>query len=361
MTNSANWCANPAKREMVYFELLVPENCQPGAVWAAVDVLREINLLARIRTPKITNPEVAWRLIDVAGKSHPLNRHTLQGEVERRYSRSPGTGPRVLLVPPLEVQSLPLLKRLIHRSTKAVTLIRHRFDAGTLLAACGTGVWFLAHAGCIDRAPIPWLYRSGFEAICPGIAVESHEPLLSLQGCVCASVPAMMPALVLHAAQIAGLADLAHAAAEKLLLNPERQALSAAMTSEQVMGRSRSMPLDNAQTWMQANASKPISMRDVALAVAISERTLGRLFRQHLDQSPAQYLQTVRVKRAQMWLEVTWRSVEEIAHDCGYEDTSAFCRMFSRVTGTSPKRYRDRLTLRGPRAVWQSNAASEIV
>lgn len=360
MSKSVNWCANPVRLEMVYFELLVPESCQPGAVWTAVDVLREINLLGRIRRPKNLAPEVSWRLIDASGKTHAMNRHTLQGMVERRYSRAPETGSRVLLVPPLEMHSMPELKRLVQRSTLAVTLIRHRVEAGSLVAACGTGIWLLAQTGSLERAPIPWLYRSGFEAMCPGVTVDSQVPLLSMQRCVCASVPALLPSLVLHAAQLAGLADLAHAAAEKLLLHPEREALSSAMSSEQVMGHSRSMPLDKAQTWMQAHASRPIRMRDVAQAAAISERSLGRLFRQHLDQSPAEYLQNVRVKRAQMWLEVTWRSVDEIAHDCGYEDTSAFCRMFSRSTGSSPKRYRDRLTLRGPRAVWRSVEVTDL-
>lgn len=56
------------------------------------------------------------------------------------------------------------------------------------------------------------------------------------------------------------------------------------------------------------------------------------------------------VKRAQMWLEGTFRSVDEIAHDCGYGDTSAFCRMFARATGTSPQRYCARCTFRGSRA-----------
>ena len=61
-----------------------------------------------------------------------------------------------------------------------------------------------------------------------------------------------------------------------------------------------------------------------------------------------------------MWLEVTWRSADEMARDCGYENTSAFCRMFSRCTGSTPKRFPDRLTLGGPRALCRSSGASEF-
>ena len=75
------------------------------------------------------------------------------------------------------------------------------------------------------------------------------------------------------------------------------------MTSGQVMGRSRDVPLYKAQTWIQDNASRPIGVRDVAQAAAISERTLGRLFQRHLGQTPASFMREVRIKRAQMWLE----------------------------------------------------------
>lgn len=339
---------------MVFFELLLPETCQPGAVWTAVDVLRELNLLARVRNPRRSTPAVAWRLVDGAGKTHPLNRHSFRSDAEARFSRRPGAVTKALVIPPLEMPSLPVLRQRVQRSGKTVALIRERFEGGALMAACGTGVWLLAQAGCIDRAPIPWLYRSGFEESYPAVQVETQQPLLSGNRWACASVPAWMPMLVLRLAALAGLAELAHAAGEKFLINAEREALAAAMTSGQVMGRSRDVPLYKAQTWIQDNASRPIGVRDVAQAAAISERTLGRLFQQHLGQTPASFMREVRIKRAQMWLEGTWRTVEEIARDCGYDDTSAFCRMFKRTVGTSPKRYRERLTLRGPRALWRA-------
>ncbi|MBB3178097.1 GlxA family transcriptional regulator [Variovorax sp. Sphag1AA] len=344
---------------MVHFDLMLPEGGAPGALWSAIDVLRELNALARTRNPRDRLPAVAWRFVDAQGRTHKWHAQVCICDEERLYARKPIAGPRVLLLPPLEMRSIPALRRLASRNAKLVETIRERLDAGHLVGACGTSVWLLAQSGRLTLAPIPWLYQSGFEDQFPDVRIEAREPIVVQHGIVCAAAPPLMHALVLHLAAYAGLADLAHAGAEKLLLNAERQALSATMTRKEVMGQSRDTPLYRAQTWIQANAGRPLKLADAAAAASISERTLSRLFRQHLNKTPQEYLQELRVQRAQMWLEGTWRSVEEIAHDCGYSDTSAFCRMFARATGTSPRGYRDRYTFRGPRAHWRLNENGE--
>ena len=343
---------------MVHFDLLLPEGGAPGALWSAVDVLRELNALARVRAPRDALPAASWRLLGADGRAHRWHAQTCINEDERRHARRPQPGPRVLLLAPLVMQSIPALQKLVRRNAASVELVRRRFEAGSLIGACGTGIWLLAQADCILSAPIPWLYQSGFEKYFPGVRMEARESIVAERGCVCAVAPSLLHALVLHLARYAGLADLAHAGAEKLLLNTERQALSAAMTGTQVMGQARDTPLYLAQAWMQAHAGQPLRLADAAAAASVSERTLTRLFHQHSGMTPLKYLQGLRVQRAQMWLEGTFRSVDEIARDCGYGDTSAFCRMFARATGTSPQRYRDRYTFRGPRARWRLQETS---
>lgn len=339
---------------MVHFDLLMPLGGVPGALWSAVDVLRELNALARLRAPRAKTPAASWRVIDARGRTHRFHALTCTSDEERRHGRRPAQAQRVLLLPPLEMRSIPALARLVQRNAEAVALARRCFDEGALLGACGTGMWLLAETGRLTQAPVPWLYQSGFAAHFPQVEIQASAPILATHRIVCAAMPSLQHALVLQLMSYAGQADLAHAGSEKLLLNAERQDLSAAMTVEQVMGRSRDVPLFRAQSWMQANASRSFRLAEAAAVAAISERTLGRLFLQHLGQTPLQYVQALRVQRAQMWLESTWRSVEEIAHDCGYADTSAFCRMFARATGTSPQRHRERYTFRGPRALWRS-------
>lgn len=360
MFNLAICCADPANQIfMVHFDLVLAEGGAPGALWVAIDVLRELNALARTRAPRSREPVVAWRLVDARGRTHKWHAQACIDDEERLYARKPRPGPRVMLLPPLEMRSMPALRRLVSRNAGLVEKVRERLDAGHLIGACGTSIWLLAQSGRLLLAPIQWLYQSGFEVQFPNVRIEAREPIVVQHGMVCAAAPSLTHALVLHLTTYAGLADLAHACAEKVLLNAERQALSASMTSKEVIGQSRDTPLYRAQTWIQANAGRALTLAEAAAAASVSERTLSRMFRQHLGKTPLKYLQELRVQRAEMWLEGTWRSVEEIAHECGYSDTSAFCRMFARATGISPRSYRERYTFRGPRAHWKLNEAGQ--
>jgi transcriptional regulator GlxA family with amidase domain len=338
---------------MIHFELLLPAHGLAGSIWSAVDVLRELNSLARLRTAR-KEPVVSWRVIDSEGRPHRFHAITCTTAQERRHHKNRDDVRRVLLVPPLETSSLPELYRLIEKDAAALDTLRRAHDEGALLGACGTGVWLLAHGGMIEKAPVPWLYQSGFAAYFPALHIESRLPFVDGPRTLCAATPSLLYALVLRIIARAGEADLAHAVAEKLMFNDERQGLSAEMTTEQIMGASRDTPLYLAMSWMRSHLGSTFRLAEVAQAAATSERTLSRLFQRHLGQSPLQYIQEQRVKRAEMWLEGTWRSVGEIAQDCGYNDVSAFCRMFTRATGVSPQRYRERYNFRGPRAAWKA-------
>ncbi|MDM0033792.1 helix-turn-helix domain-containing protein [Variovorax sp. J22P271] len=344
---------------MIHFDLLLPPAAMPGSVWSAVDVLRQLNALARLRAPRASTPAVSWRVLDERGRIHRFHASTCVSAQERQHGRRPGDGQRVLLVPPFEgAQSVPALIRLVRRSAGIVDLLRASFDEGALLGACGTGVWLLAQTGRLEKAAMPWIYQPGFAHLFPSVRIEATAPIVAQHRILCAATPSLIHSLVLHLVGHAGAADLAHACEQTLLPNTERQQVSAAMNPDQGMGISRDTPLYRALTWMRTHAGRPFTLDEAAAAAAVSERTLSRLFRQHMDQTPLHYVQALRVNRAKMWLEGTWRSVEEIAHDCGYADASAFGRMFSRATGSSPQRWRERFSLRGPRALWKLHEAA---
>ena len=56
--------------------------------------------------------------------------------------------------------------------------------------------------------------------------------------------------------------------------------------------------------------------------------------------APLAYLQTLRIEAAKAMIEETRMSVEQIAIKVGYEDSSSFRRLFSRLTTVTPTEYR---------------------
>ncbi|MEC4723385.1 helix-turn-helix domain-containing protein [Noviherbaspirillum sp. CPCC 100848] len=346
---------------MILFEILAPKGCLMGSVMAAVDVLREANMLSRARAGRRLHGPLAWRVVNEAGRSLAAVVHCYTSREESDAARRKPTQ-RVLVVPPLMWITIPGLRRLVQQNAAVIPVVKEAYAQGSWVGACGTGLWLVARAGIVDHQPVPlsWLLQSRFAQDFPAVSIASESPLLVSSHMVLASAPNLMHELMLRLLDGVGLSDLASAAQEKLVVDPERQRLVVNIP-EQVVGVSRDAPLYRAISWMESNAGRAFSIAEVAAVAAVSERTLSRLFHEYLGRSPLRYLNELRVKRAQMWLQATWRSVHEIAIASGYSEPAAFRRMFQRTSGMTPSEYRRRFTLRTPRAIWQVPPFEEVL
>jgi transcriptional regulator GlxA family with amidase domain len=267
----------------------------------------------------------------------------------------------VRVVAPMMMVTIPGLRRLVAQNAGLGAQLRAAHDGGDWIAACGTGLWILGRAGLLQHqpAPLPWLYQSGFAKDFPETPISSETPLIVGPHMVLASAPNLIFEMMLTLLDGVGLSDLSSACRDKFVTNPERQHLILNIP-EQVVGTSRDAPLHRALAFIESNAGRPLTVSDMASAAAVSERTLLRLFDRHIERSPLQFLHELRVKRAKMWLEATWRSVIEIAESSGYADVSTFRRTFKRIAGMSPSEYRLRYTIRTPRAVWQLQEFEDV-
>ncbi|VEB42565.1 L-rhamnose operon transcriptional activator rhaR [Chromobacterium violaceum] len=71
--------------------------------------------------------------------------------------------------------------------------------------------------------------------------------------------------------------------------------------------------------------------------------------------TPLDYLHKLRVERAKLLLEVTTLDLAGIMEQCGYDDPSAFRRLFRRQTGLTPTAYRRAYALRASRQRWRAH------
>lgn len=86
-----------------------------------------------------------------------------------------------------------------------------------------------------------------------------------------------------------------------------------------------------------------VSADDVSRAVAVSERTLRRLFQDTLGLSWRTYLLHARMLRAMALLAAPGQSVQETASAVGFDSLSSFTRAFAQFCGETPSAYRKRV------------------
>lgn len=95
--------------------------------------------------------------------------------------------------------------------------------------------------------------------------------------------------------------------------------------------------LKKAITYIRLNYHTDININSVAEHTGISERHLRALFSQHLNLSPLDYLNQIRINKAIELLRNTEMSIKEICFQCGFQSPQYFSRIFKRQIGISPR------------------------
>ena len=104
-------------------------------------------------------------------------------------------------------------------------------------------------------------------------------------------------------------------------------------------------PLAAAVKYMREHAGEHFQIGAVLKNISVSRRLLEIHCRKHLHCTPQQYLRQMRVERAKQLLSRSAElKLQQIARMSGFTSARHFRDAFQRVTGTTPARYRLRLT-----------------
>jgi AraC family transcriptional regulator len=106
---------------------------------------------------------------------------------------------------------------------------------------------------------------------------------------------------------------------------------------------SQSRAVAEALQFIHDNYARDVGLDDIAAAANLSPSQLTRLVKQTLGVSPYQHVIQVRVNNARHLLSAGSgrRSLAEIASAVGFADQSHLTRHFKRLTGVTPRRYRE--------------------
>lgn len=83
-----------------------------------------------------------------------------------------------------------------------------------------------------------------------------------------------------------------------------------------------------------------ITIKDICDAIYISPPYLQKIFLESVGKTPYQYIMECRHRKAKEMLETTDDSIEEIARQCGYVNSSHFSTTFKQKEGVSPLVYK---------------------
>ena len=94
------------------------------------------------------------------------------------------------------------------------------------------------------------------------------------------------------------------------------------------------------KTLIESSFGRELSVSEMARFVDLSVSHLQHLFKSETGQSPAQYAQALRLKRASQLLESSSLSIKQIMMRIGAKDRSNFERRFKQAYKLTPAQYR---------------------
>ncbi len=94
---------------------------------------------------------------------------------------------------------------------------------------------------------------------------------------------------------------------------------------------------------MEEDREGRVRLGELAKACNLSVSQFSRAFRRSVGAAPHKWMLDNRIQKAKLLLEQRELGLAEIALDCGFTDQSHFTRVFSRLTGVPPGRWRKTL------------------
>jgi transcriptional regulator GlxA family with amidase domain len=259
-------------------------------------------------------------------------------------TRAPRGRYDVLIVPGMEINHQVDWDRALAPLAPECTFLRKAYAAGTPVAAVCIGAFLLGEAGLLHgrRATTAWIFAHVLKQRYPGCAVDATSMLLEDAGVLTTGAVGSAFDLALHLVKHTLGADIATAAARVSLLPAERQS-QAPFVDARLMPPARlpSFSLQVSQ-WLHTRLAQPFSLQTLAQAFLVSPSTLMRRVKTETGQTPLALLQAARIERAKQLLHTTTHSLAQVTEAVGYFDVASFSRLFGRLVGESPARYRRR-------------------
>lgn len=228
---------------------------------------------------------------------------------------------------------------------RAWIIDQHKRGA-TLCSACAGAFW-LGHAGVLDGRSVTthWALEGEFRAAFPQALLYPEHLLIDDHDIVTAGGVMAWVDLGLYLIRRWFGPAIVTQTCRHMLIDPQGR--------EQRNYRSFRPKLDHndaiirdLQRWMEENAASNLSVAALARRASLSDRTLQRRFSAATGMSIRRYVQELRIEKARSLLERTNTSISEICWAVGYEDKSAFSRLFKSISGLSANDYRKRFSTR---------------
>ncbi|HCN22077.1 MAG TPA: AraC family transcriptional regulator, partial [Arthrobacter bacterium] len=212
---------------------------------------------------------------------------------------------------------------------------------GAWVMSICSGAFALARAGLLNgrRCTTHWHYSQELASRYPDVLVNENVLYVQDGNLITSAGTAAGIDACLHLVRVELGANVAAAIARDMVVPPHRDG-GQAQFIDRPMPTCGSAPMEELLRWMVQNLEQEHTVGELASRVHMSARTFARRFRSETGATPAAWLNSQRVLRAQELLESTDLNIDEVARESGFGHPVLLRHHFAKVLDTSPQSYR---------------------
>lgn len=215
-------------------------------------------------------------------------------------------------------------------------------NAGTSIIGLCTGSFAMAEAGLMDgrRCAVHIHHRQQLLDRYPSVIPVVNEmyvfddDLITCPGGT-AAIDLAVEILIEHCGRSRGMKGMT-----ALVVDEHR--------GSHIVGRMPFQDLEECGEWrvreavklMRQNIGSPYPINELSQTIGSTVRQLDRAFKDHAQKSPQAVWREMRLMHAKWRLMNSNRTITQIAHECGFSDSSHFSRWFKREFHEPPQSYR---------------------
>lgn len=213
---------------------------------------------------------------------------------------------------------------------------------GTRIVSLCTGTFVLAEAGLLDnrRATTHWMYTAEFRRRFPAVHLDPDVLYVDNDDVLTSAGKSAAMDLCLYLVNKDFGTEVSNEIGRRLVVPPHRLGNQTQFMNRTIVHGPLPAILEELAGWVREHLGDQLGVEDLADHAHLSSRQLTRLFREHLELAPRQWLERERTFRAQHLLETTDLTVNWVASQAGFGNYAAMRRAFKRTIGLAPEQYR---------------------
>lgn len=241
------------------------------------------------------------------------------------------------------VSSILDIDKTMKYEAEVLDWLTQHYRQGAHLAAICTGAFVLAETGLLDgkTATTHWGAADEFRRRYPRVALKPERLVTDEEDLFCSGGMNAGVDLALYLVEKYCGHEIA-LQSSKVMISDIGRTLQAPYTIFQFQKNHQDAQILAVQKLMETHFDQNHPYEALASESGMSRRTFERRFKAATGDTPLGYLQRVRVEAAKAMLENLDLSFDEIAFRVGYQDSTAFRKIFYKITGLLPRDYRRR-------------------